>query len=51
MQQQKVKMGILTKEEYLKARAENFAEVSDEELEKKELKRFDSELSNLASKR
>lgn len=40
-------MGILSKEEYIKAREENFAEISDEEQEKKELRRFDSEISNI----
>jgi hypothetical protein len=32
MQQQKVKMGMLSKEEYLKVREENFAEALDQEI-------------------
>ena len=40
-------MGLITKEEYLKLREENFAEISDEEEEKKELKRIDSQLSQI----
>jgi hypothetical protein len=35
-------MGLITKVEYFKMREENFAEISDEELEQKELKRIDS---------
>jgi len=35
-------MGLITKEEYFKLREENFAEISDEDEEKKELKRIDS---------
>lgn len=35
-------MGLITKDEYFKLREENFADVSDEEEEKKELKRIDS---------
>ena len=35
-------MGLMTKEDYFKMREENFADISDEEEEKKELKRIDS---------
>jgi hypothetical protein len=35
-------MGLITKEDYFKLREENFADVSDEEEEKKLLKRIDS---------
>ena len=38
-------MGLMTKEDYFAKREENFAEISDEEEEKKELKRIDSQLS------
>ena len=38
-------MGIITKEEYLKLRGENFAQISDSEEEKEEIKRIDSQLS------
>ena len=35
-------MGLITKDEYFKQREEHFCEISDEEEEKKELKRIDS---------
>ena len=35
-------MGLMTKEDYFIMREENFADISDEEEEKKELKRIDS---------
>ena len=38
-------MGLITKEEYLKLREEHFCEITDDEEEKKELKRIDSQLS------
>lgn len=43
-------MGLISKDEYLKLREENFAEISDEEEEKKELKRIESQLSQFTKK-
>ena len=43
-------MGQLSKEEYLRQREENFAEISDEELEKKEIKRIESTFTNQSRK-
>ena len=50
MQQQKVKMGLISKEEYLKSREENFAQISDSEEEKEEIKRIDSQLSRVKTR-
>ena len=51
-QQQKVKMGLITKEEYLRQREENFAQISDSDEEKKELTRINSlGITNQVSKK
>ena len=44
-------MGIITKEEYLREREENFAEISDSDEEKKEMKKLDSQLTLISQKK